>query len=353
MLKDKLVEQIVLEGPMTVADYMTRCLLDPQDGYYTKHVRFGADGDFLTAPIISQMFGEMIGVWIAHVWQELGAPAAFTLVEVGGGDGTLMRDMLRVMARIPGLAEAADAVMIEASPAMRALQADIPGIRHAGGLDAIDTSQPVVLIGNEILDCLPARQFVRTLTGWHERRVGLVDGDLGFGLAGAGPDFTPPFDAPEGEIVEISIAQLRFVEQAAGLLRAATGAALLIDYGRDAPGTGDTLQALHRHRKTDPLAAPGEHDLTVWADFPAARDAARAAGLKAALTTQRHFLCAMGIETRLKALLDRNPGKADSLRRQFERLTAPDQMGNLFKVMAFGFPEQIHLIGVEATETPL
>lgn len=353
MLRRRLIEQITLDGPISVADYMTRCLLDPQDGYYTRHVKLGADGDFLTAPLVSQMFGEMIGVWAAEIWRGLGSPAAFTLTEIGGGDGTLMRDVLRVMARVPGLSEAAQVVMIEASAPLRAQQAAIPGVRHVEALDAIDASRPVILIGNEILDCLPARQFVKTGKGWHERRVGLIDGDLGFGLAEAGPDFAPPFEAPEGEIIEISTAQVRFAEQAAALLRQASGAALLIDYGRDAPGTGDTLQALHRHQKTGPLAAPGEHDLTMWADFPAVAAAARAGGVKAALTTQGDFLRALGIEARFEALRQHNPDKAASLQRQLSRLTARGQMGDLFKVLSLGFPEQIRLIGVEATESPL
>jgi SAM-dependent MidA family methyltransferase len=285
------------------------------------------------------MFGEMIGVWVAQTWRGLGAPEAFSLVEIGGGDGTLMRDILRVAAKVPGLSEAAQLVMIEASEPLRSQQAAIPGVRHVAGLDAIDTGRPVILIGNEILDCLPARQFVKTHKGWHERRVGLIDGDLGFGLVEAGPDFAPPFEAPEGEIVEISTAQIRFIEQVAALLRAATGTALLIDYGRDAPGTGDTLQALHRHHKTDPLAAPGEHDLTMWADFHAVAAAAQAGGVAASLTTQAHFLRAMGIEARFEALRKPNPDKAQALQRQVSRLIGKDQMGDLFKVLALRFPE--------------
>ncbi|MGN6424189.1 MAG: class I SAM-dependent methyltransferase [Asticcacaulis sp.] len=352
-LKDRLIEQITLDGPISVADYMTRCLLDPQDGYYSRYVKLGADGDFLTAPLISQMFGEMIGVWVAEVWRGMGSPAAFTLAEIGGGDGTLMRDILRVATKVPGLSKAAQVVMIEASEPLRAVQAAIPGVRHVAGLDAIDAGMPVILIGNEILDCLPARQFVKTQKGWHERRIGLIDQALSFGLVEAGPDFAPPFEAPEGEIVEISTAQIRFGEQVAGLLRQAGGAALLIDYGRDAPGTGDTLQALHRHQKTDPLAAPGQHDLTMWADFPAVAAAARARGVKAALTTQGDFLRSLGIEARFDALRTHHPDKGQSLQRQLSRLIAKGQMGDLFKVLALGFPEQIRLIGVEATESPL
>ncbi|MDI7774874.1 SAM-dependent methyltransferase [Asticcacaulis sp. EMRT-3] len=353
-LRQKLIEQITLEGPLSVADYMTQCLLDPHHGYYTRHVSLGADGDFLTAPLVSQMFGEMIGVWLAETWREMGAPPAFRLVEIGGGDGTLMRDILRVAARVPGLRQAAQAVMIEPSQALRALQAAVdPGISFADALHAIATDLPVILIANEVLDCLPARQFVQTEKGWFERRIGLIDGQLGFGLVEIGPDFTPPEDSQQGDIIEISLAQMRFGEQIGGLLRKATGAALLIDYGRDTPGAGDTLQALHRHQKTDPLAEPGRHDLTMWADFPAVAAAAQAAGARVALTTQGEYLHRLGIATRLDALGRLHPVHAPALQRQYERLTADDQMGRLFKVLGVAFPTTIRLIGVEAGESPL
>ncbi|WP_349319723.1 SAM-dependent methyltransferase [Asticcacaulis sp. MM231] len=303
-LKDRLIEQIALEGPMPVDAYMARCLLDPIDGYYIKNVALGAEGDFLTAPLVSQMFGEMIGVWVAQTWLGMGSPAAFRLIEIGGGDGTLMSDILRVVARVAGLTEAARVTLVEPSERLRARQSEqVPSAVFAATLNAVAEDLPVVLIANELLDCLPARQFIRSDDGWFERQVGLQNGQLAFGLVPAGEDFAAPYDAPIGEIVEISPAQMRFAENLALLIKRARGAALLIDYGRDRPQTGDTLQALYRHQKHDPLAAPGEHDLTVWADFPTVAATAHKAGVNISpIIPQALFLQRLGIEARHAAL---------------------------------------------------
>jgi NADH dehydrogenase [ubiquinone] 1 alpha subcomplex assembly factor 7 len=342
-LKDRLIEQITLEGPMNVADYMARCLLDPVDGYYTRHVLIGAQGDFLTAPMVSQMFGEMIGVWVAQTWQGLDAPAAFRLVEIGGGDGTLMSDILRVAKRVPGLSQAAEVMMVEPSPRLRALQGKaITGAVFVPDIHALPTDLPVIIIANEVLDCLPARQFVRTENGWAER---CVDGVLAFGLVPT--EYKPASEAEPGQIVEISAAQRHFAAQLAALIASATGTALLIDYGRDTPGSGDTLQALHRHRKTDPLAAPGQHDLTVWADFPAAADAVKTFVKLSKINTQSSFLRQLGIEARLNSLQAGHPDQGDKLLRQYARLMAPDQMGELFKVVAMAYPSSLPLFALE------
>ncbi len=349
-LKDRLIEQITLEGPMPVDAYMARCLLDPIDGYYTKNAALGADGDFITAPLISQMFGEMIGVWVAQVWRSLGSPAAFRLVEIGGGDGTLMSDILRVTDRVPGLKEATQVTMVEISPPLRALQAvQVPNAAFVSSLDGLAEDLPVIVIANELLDCLPARQLIRTEAGWFERCIGLQAGGLAFGLVPVTEDFSPPFDAAIGDLVEISSAQVRLAENLALLIKNATGAALLIDYGRATPGAGDTLQALYRHQKHDPLEAPGEHDLTVWADFPAVAAVAVKTGVKASpIVTQRDFLTLLGIDTRHAALNQRNCDQAEKLRRQYDRLMAPDQMGTLFKVLGLAFPTSVNLFALEA-----
>ena len=349
-LKQRLIEQIGLEGPICVADYMTLCLFDPKGGYYATRPALGAGGDFITAPMVSQMFGEMIGVWVAQVWQAMGAPSAFRLVEIGGGDGTLMSDIIRVMARVDGLAAAAEIVMIEPSLPLRTLQqARIPYARCFTRFEDLPGDRPLIVVANEVLDCLPARQFILTEAGWHERRVGVIDGDLAFGLTPVDTDPSPAWPAAIGDVVEVSAAQRRFAQDLALRIREAHGAALLIDYGHDRPGPGDTLQALHRHQKHDPLEAPGEHDLTVWADFPRVRDAVVATGVKpAAIAYQSAFLTAMGIDARLAALIDKNPTKADQLKRQYERLMRPDQMGELFKVLAFAYPAEIALPGLAA-----
>ena len=347
-LKARLVEQITLDGPISVADYVYRCLLDPHDGYYTRHVTIGAEGDFITAPVISQMFGEMIGVWVAQVWMNLGSPTAFRLVEIGGGDGSLMSDIVRVSHHVPGLLAAAQVIFVEPGHLAAQQQAAVPGATVVAGLRDVPRDRPTIFIANEVLDCLPARQFVRSDEGWHERRIGLRDGELIFGLVPVGPDFIPPFEAPVGEIVEISFEQTGFAAQLAQHLMAATGAALLLDYGRDVAGTGDSLQALSRHEKRDPLEAPGLHDLTQWADFPAVAAAAASSGIHVTpITAQNTFLHRLGIDTRLLALSTRNPDHAGQLERQYQRLTAPDQMGDLFKVLGLAWPIDLNLPGLD------
>jgi SAM-dependent MidA family methyltransferase len=345
-LRERLIEQIVLEGPMSIADYVSRCLLDPIDGYYTKHVAFGETGDFITAPHVSQTFGEMIGVWVAETWAAMGSPSPFRLVEIGPGDGTLMSDILRVVDRVPGMRQAMQLTLIEPSPVLRAVQA--ARFPDAQFVTLLDDGAPLIVIGNEVLDCLPANQYVRGETGWHECLVGLSSGKLAFGLSAEVAEHLSALPGRLGEFREYSPAQRRFAAMLAEAVKASGGAALLIDYGRDAPGPGNTLQALYRHQKYDPLDAPGEHDLTQWADFPAVAEAARAEGVAVSrITPQAEFLKALGIEARFGALARKNPDQGDKLQRQYHRLTSPDEMGDLFKVIAFtsvGLP----MIGLEA-----
>ncbi|MBW8734881.1 MAG: SAM-dependent methyltransferase, partial [Asticcacaulis sp.] len=329
------------------ADYVSRCLLDPTDGYYSRHVAFGEDGDFITAPMVSQMFGEMVGVWVAETWVSMGSPSPFRLVEIGPGDGTLMSDILRVTDRVPGMRDALQLVLIEPSAALRAIQAArFPEARFATSLDEGDG--PLIVIGNEVLDCLPANQYVRGDDGWHECLVGVSGGKLAFGLSAEVADHLAALPGQRGDFREYSPAQRRFAVTLAQAVKTSGGTALLIDYGRDAAGPGNTLQALYRHEKHDPLEAPGLHDLTQWADFPAVADAARAEGVTVSrIATQAQFLKTMGIDARFSALVAKNPDRADVLQRQYDRLTAIDQMGELFKVIAFA-SEGLAMIGLEA-----
>jgi SAM-dependent MidA family methyltransferase len=352
-LEERLKERISEEGPLTVADYMTACLHDAVDGYYATRPRLGADGDFVTAPMISQMFGEFMGLWAVAVWRGLGAPDRFHLVEVGPGDGTLMDDALRAARLDPAFLQAAELVFVEPSPPLRELQArrlvEAPlQPRWLADLDALGASIPIILIANEVLDCLPARQFVRVGDGWAERRVGLDEaGELAFGLTPA-PDVPPAFQAEPGELMEVSPAQAEFGRRLGVLLAEATGAALLIDYGRDGPEPGDTLQALRAHQKVPPLSAPGHADLTVWADFPTvlATAAVQGAGVTEILP-QGEFLRRLGVEARTEALVSANPASEGVLRRQLARLIDPDQMGELFKAAAIVFPPEIVPPGFE------
>ena len=332
-LRERLAAQIAQAGPLTVAQYMAACLHDPQDGYYAARPALGETGDFVTAPLISQMFGELIGVWAAAAWSLLGEPAPVRLVELGPGDGTLMEDLLRAARHAPGFLDAADLWLVETSGPLRVLQRARLGerARWAERLADVPAGAPLILVANELLDCLPARQFVRTAAGWAEQRVGLdAEGQLAFQLAAAPAAGLLP-DARPGAVYEQAAAQAALGAELGARVARDGGCALLIDYGRAEPGFGDTLQALRGHRKVDPLACPGEADLTVWADFPAVMDAARAEGAEAALLTQGEFLARLGIGPRAEALVRARPDKTAVIGRQLNRLVAADQMGELFK----------------------
>ena len=339
-----LARRIAIDGPLSVAAFMAACLHDPQHGYYATRPRLGADGDFITAPLVSQIFGELIGVWIAEVWRRLGAPQPFRLVELGPGDGTLMEDALRALRRAPGLLDAAELWLVEPSPPLRARQAErlaqVAAPRFIPALGEAPEGAPLILIANEVLDCLGARQFVRTVHGWAERRIGLdAAGALAFGLAPApaGADALP--QAPLGAVIERSAAQAALGAEIGARVAADGGAALLIDYGRDRAGFGDTLQAVRRHEPVDVLASAGEADLTVHADFPAVAAAAVEAGAAVSpVVTQRAYLRAMGAEARAAALAAAQPHKAQAIARQLHRLIHPSQMGELFKVLAIHTP---------------
>ncbi len=337
-LAERLAAAIPQDGPLTIAQYMAWCLHDPQDGYYATRPALGADGDFITAPLISQMFGELIGVWTVSVWRALGEPASFVLAELGPGDGTLMSDLLRAGRLDPGFLAAADVWLVETSPPLAALQRERlgGGVRWATSLDEVPGGRPLLLIANELLDCLPARQFVRTATGWAEQVVGLgPDGGLAFGLV---PAAGPLPDAREGAVYERSGPQEALGTTLGERLVADGGAALLVDYGRLQPGFGDTLQALRRHEKVDPLACPGEADLTVHADFPAVMAAAREAGAGAAILTQAAFLARLGIGERAEALVRARPDRSAVIGRQLHRLVSAEEMGELFKACCLFSP---------------
>ena len=354
-LKDRLAREIALTGPMTVADYMTRCLHDPQGGYYATRPAIGATGDFITAPMISQMFGELLGLWAIELWNRLGAPERVRLVEVGPGDGTLMADALRAARLAPDFLQAVDLILIEPSAPLREAQARMLADsdvhpRWVSALDQIETDAPVILIANEVLDCLPARQFVKTEDGWAERCVGVTDdGDLQFGLVRITGGFKrPEFEVEPGQTVEISDQQAIFGRELAALVKAASGAALLIDYGRARAEAGDTLQALKRHQKVDPLVEPGEADLTQWADFPTVQEAAVRAGADVTgCLGQGEFLHLLGIEARADRLKAGRPDAAPVIDRQLARLTDDDQMGTLFKTCAIFSPHTLVVPGFE------
>jgi len=312
---------------MSVADYMTACLHDPDHGYYATRPGLGADGDFITAPHVSQMFGELLGLWAAEVWTRLGRPARVRLAELGPGDGTMIGDVLRAARTAPGFLEAAEVWLVETSEPLRAAQAAAaPTARWVRSVAELPTDAPVIILANEFLDCLPIRQWVRGDLDWMERRVGLgSDGALAF-LAG-------------GDVRESSEALVGLGQAVGALVTRASGAALFIDYGRDAPGEGDTLQALRGHARENPLANPGVADLTAHVDFPAFLAAAAGAGaLASPIRGQGDFLRALGVETRAAVLVRARPDRAGVIARQLDRLVAPDQMGVLFKAACVHSP---------------
>jgi SAM-dependent MidA family methyltransferase len=346
-LKRRLEAEIAATGPMTVAAFMEACLHDPRDGYYATRPALGKDGDFITAPLVSQMFGELVGLWAVQLWRTMGAPNPVRLIEMGPGDGTLMDDMLRAAARVaPAFLPAAEVWLVERSAPLREAQAArlaLHAPKWADDLDGVPAGAPLILVANELLDCLPVRQFVRLADGWAERRVGRdAEGALAFGLAPAPGGFRPPAgleDVAEGMIVEVSAAQERLGALVGDRIGRDGGGALFIDYGRGRPGPGDTLQALSAHRKVSVLETPGEADLTVHADFPAFAAAARATGVETTpIRTQAEFLEALGIRARAAALVAARPEKADVVMRQLDRLTGTEAMGSLFKAVAIHSP---------------
>ncbi|MCB1338537.1 MAG: SAM-dependent methyltransferase [Maritimibacter sp.] len=323
-------------GPISVADFMAECLGHPEHGYYTTRDPLGASGDFTTAPEISQMFGELIGLALAQSWLNQGAPAPFTLAELGPGRGTLMADILRATRGVPGFHAGLRLHLVETSPVLRAVQRralDGVDLTHLDTVDALP-DMPLWLVANEFFDALPIRQFVRAAGLWRERVVGLADGALAFGLAGpsAPEELATRSDVADGGLVEICPAARVAMDEIAARIAAHGGAALVIDYG-DWRSLGDTLQAVQGHAPTDPLAAPGAADLTAHVDFEAL--ALAAPGLAAsALTPQGVFLERLGITQRARALADRLDGPAlDAHIAAHRRLTHPDEMGNLFKVL--------------------
>ncbi|MEO6042147.1 MAG: SAM-dependent methyltransferase, partial [Croceibacterium sp.] len=298
-------------------------------------------GDFVTAPEISQMFGELIGVWLADLWHRAGRPEPVRYVELGPGRGTLARDALRAMAHA-GLVPQVH--FVEGSPALARLQrAAVPQAQVHGDLAQVPGGTPVLVVANEFLDALPVRQWVRTAGGWRERMVATgADGEFVFAAGSQPMDAAVPparSDAAAGTIIETCPAAAAITGEIATRLAAHGGAALLIDYGYAEPRTGSTLQAVARHRKVDPFAAPGEADLTAHVDFAALAEVAAAHGARWLGTApQGAWLRALGIAARAEALIAAAPRQREAVAQAFERLTSPAEMGELFKVMGLAAP---------------
>jgi len=337
MIADKLVERIRRDGPLSVAAYMDAVT----EAYYARGDVFGVDGDFTTAPEISQTFGELIGLWCAITWQNMGSPAPFRLVECGPGRGTLMQDLLRAASRVPGFAAAADIHLIERSDALRKRQREVlEAHKVTWHGDVADVpAGPMLLVGNEFLDALPIHQFEMTAQGWRERHVGIDDdSNLKFVLAPGAPAQAPQADV--AAVFETSTAVSGFVAGVASRLAREGGAALLIDYGYQATALGDTLQAVKKHKPCGIFETPGEADLTAHVNFAAVAAAARQAGAKAfGPVAQGAWLNSLGIKLRGVQLAKGKPAETvKAVEAGIRRLTEPDAMGLLFKVIALAHP---------------
>lgn len=310
--------------------------------YYASRDPLGSAGDFTTAPEISQMFGELVGLWLADIWTRAGSPPNPIYCELGPGRGTLAKDALRSMGQFGCMPQVH---FVEGSPALRKLQAEaVAGAQFHDDLTGLPTDCPLLIVANEFFDALPVRQLVRTEDGWRERMVGIDADDAFMFVAGDQPmDAAVPDSfaaAGVGTILETCPAASAVMGEIAQRLAGQGGAALIVDYGHLAPRTGSTLQAVSRHEKVDPLADPGTADLTAHVDFSALADAARIDGVRVlGSATQGEWLTALGIDARAAALATRSPERTQDIEAARARLVSPDEMGTLFKVIALAQEE--------------
>ncbi len=343
-----IARRIRREGPLSIAAFMAIALHDPESGYYARRDPFGGAGDFITAPEISQIFGELIGLWCADFWRHIGRPDPVMLVELGPGSGALMKDFLRAAATLPDFRRALDLYLVEASARLRALQqrrlaAAEP--RFVASLDALP-QLPLLLVANEFLDALPIRQLVRGRSEWAERVVTLDAADrlvFADGPESAALTLLVPssLQAPmPGTVVEIRPAAASLAAALGERLARQPGAALFVDYGYFPSAPGATLAAVRRHAAAALLDDPGSADLSAHVDFAAFAAAARAAGAVVhGPLPQGRFLAALGAEARLAGLAAwANPAQRALLESGLKRLLDPAQMGNLFKALALTSP---------------
>jgi NADH dehydrogenase [ubiquinone] 1 alpha subcomplex assembly factor 7 len=349
VLGDRLDRRIRSEGPLSLSQFMAVALHDAEAGYYASRQPIGLAGDYVTAPEISQIFGELIGLWCAELWARMGRPDPILLAELGPGRGVMAEDMLRAVAAVPGFRRALRLCLVEASPLLRAEQARClgeAGPRWVASIDELPPG-PLLVVANEFLDALPIRQLTRGPRGWSERLVGLdaegrrvfVGGPESHAAGLCVPEPLRHAAAP-GTIVEICPSALALAAALAGRFAREPGAALFIDYGYGEGRAGPTLRAFRRHAAVSALDEPGEADLSAAVDFAAFAEAARAAGgAVAGPVGQRQFLLALGIEPRLAALAARaSPAQRTQLETGVRRLLDPGEMGARFKALAISSP---------------
>lgn len=341
--------QIAKTGPMPVSRYMQMCLTHQQHGYYLKRDPLGRDGDFITAPEVSQMFGELIGLWAASVWNAMGMPEHVMFIELGPGRGTMMADALRAIRILPAFHEAISVHLVEASPTLRDLQriklSDAIDVQWYGSIDEIPEG-PAIVLANEYFDALPIHQAVKRETGWHERVIEVDDDIFAYGMA---KDPMPRFEvllpphvraAPNGAIFEWR--PNTDIMTIARRVRDHGGAALIIDYGHIRSDAGDTFQAVAKHAFANPLQHPGDADVTAHVDFQALARASEDIGARAhGPVEQGAFLTRLGIETRAQTLMkNASPQQSEIISSALKRLTGSGKegMGSLFKVLGISHP---------------
>lgn len=337
-LKDLIVRMIRQDGPMRVDQYWSLCLAHQDYGYYRTHDPLGAAGDFTTAPEISQLFGEMIGIWVAEEWIRIGSPQKAALVECGPGRGTLMADILRVLTMVPGCAEALQVHLVETSKALRekqwrALHQYAP-IWH-DNLETLPQDGPMIFVANEFFDALPIRQFILNPEGWRERVIALADnGGLGFSVGSVVSAANMPA-AREGDIFEWAPMRERVAAEIAERIKNRGGSGVFIDYGHPVTAVGDTLQAVGAHKFVNVLDNQGDVDITSHVDFTALAVQFLNHEVVASLCNQRDFLVRMGVEARAAQLEKsaRDPKQVSALHAGLDRLIGGDAMGDLFKVL--------------------
>lgn len=356
-LKKILLDEIAATGPIRLEDFMHRALADPAHGYYMQRRPFGQSGkdggDFITAPEISQMFGELVGAWLADLWQRMGQPSPFCLAELGPGRGTLMADILRAAAVLPDFLTAAQVHFVETSEQLRAAQKRSVPQAHWHDDTTTLPALPSLLVANEFFDALPIQQYRKNKKDWSPimvtaegEELKYVDGD------GEPAPFSEallaclPTDIADDAIIETSAGSEKAMQSISSHLAMHGGAALLIDYGHASPACGDSFQAMRGHGYVDPLAAPGLADLTAHVNFSLLAHIARAHGLRSTpITRQGHFLEALGLSLRAQQLMQLSPGREMEIQAERHRLAAPQEMGDLFKVLAVAHSDMPPMAG--------
>lgn len=343
-MQNHLINLIKNNGPISVADFMREALFHPNLGYYNQKNPFGKKGDFITAPEISQVFGELIGAYFASLGMNYYFGRKINLVEMGAGNGTLMKDLLRVVRKVPDFFKFINIHIIEISPRLQNIQKEklkdykITWHNDFDSFYAANSADPMFFIANELFDCFPINQFIKTKNGWLEKILFVKEEKLEFGLSenALGNIRNIKIEAEMGAVFERSIEAELLMEKLVNAVKSIGGIGLIIDYGYDKNEFRDTLQALKNHEYVDVLNEAGEADITALVNFKILEEIAKNTGLKTSLSTQKHFLELIGIEARRAALINgKTAEEKQKINSAIDRLIDPKQMGELFKCLAF------------------